>query len=59
MQASPLATLSANYIKESLKDCYLLPIEGVCKHEFVFDGLRDKSTGVTTLNIAKRLLDRG
>ncbi len=59
MQAGPLATLNANYVKESLKDCYLLPIEGVCKHEFVFDGLRDKSTGVTTLNVAKRLLDRG
>ena len=36
----PLATLNANYIKESLKDCYELPIEGVCKHEFVFDGLK-------------------
>lgn len=57
--AGPLATLNANYIKESLKDMYLLPIEGVCKHEFVFDGLRDKSTGVTTLNVAKRLLDHG
>lgn len=54
-----LATLSANYIKESLKDVYCLPIEGVCKHEFVFDGLTDKSTGVTTLDIAKRLLDYG
>ena len=58
-KVGPLATLSANYIKESLKDKYLLPIEGVCKHEFVFDGLIDKSTGVTTLNIAKRLLDYG
>ena len=55
----PLATLNANYIKESLKDCYYLPIEGICKHEFVFDGLADKSTGVTTLDIAKRLLDYG
>ena len=55
----PLATLNANYIKESLKDKYLLPIEGVCKHEFVYDGLKDKSTGVTTLNVAKRLLDFG
>ncbi len=55
----PLATLNANYIKESLKDLYLLPIEGLCKHEFVFDGLRDKSTGVTTMHIAKRLLDYG
>ena len=55
----PMATLNANYIKEQLKDCYELPIEGVCKHEFVFDGLKDKSTGVTTLDVAKRLLDYG
>lgn len=55
----PLATLNANYIKESLKQYYYLPIEGICKHEFVFDGLLDKSTGVTTLDIAKRLLDYG
>lgn len=55
----PLAVLNANYIKESLKDVYELPIEGVCKHEFVFNGLKDKSTGVTTLDIAKRLLDYG
>lgn len=55
----PMATLNANYIKESLKDMYKLPIEGMCKHEFVFDGLADKSTGVTTLNVAKRLLDYG
>lgn len=55
----PLATLNANYIKESLKDAYELPIAGVCKHEFVFNGLKDKSTGVTTMDIAKRLLDYG
>ncbi|MDE7465575.1 MAG: aminomethyl-transferring glycine dehydrogenase subunit GcvPB [Muribaculaceae bacterium] len=55
----PMATLNANYIKENLKDDFLLPIEGACKHEFVFDGLKDKSTGVTTLNVAKRLLDYG
>lgn len=58
-QVGTLATLNANYIKNRLKDCYELPIEGVCKHEFVFDGLKDKSTGVTTLNVAKRLLDKG
>lgn len=55
----PLATLNANYIKESLKDVYELPIEGLCKHEFVFNGLKDKSTGVTTMDVAKRLLDFG
>lgn len=58
-KVGPMATLNANYIKERLKDSYLLPIQGVCKHEFVFDGLKDKSTGVTTLNVAKRLLDYG
>ena len=55
----PLATLNANYIKESLKDVYELPIAGLCCHEFVFDGLKDKSTGVTTMDVAKRLLDYG
>ena len=58
-EVGPLATLNANYIKERLKDVYELPIEGLCKHEFVFDGLKDKATGVTTMDVAKRLLDYG
>lgn len=58
------SVLNANYIKESLKDVYKLPIEGVCKHEFVFDGLvndgaREGVPGATTLDVAKRLLDYG
>ena len=62
--AGKLATLGANYIKESLKDCYKLPIKSVCKHEFVFDGLvndgaREGVAGATTLDVAKRLLDYG
>lgn len=55
--AGRFATLAANYIKESLKDCYKLPIPSVCKHEFVFDGLANE--GATTLDVAKRLLDFG
>ena len=58
-EVGPLATLNANYIKESLKDVYELPIDTLCCHEFVFDGLKDKSTGVTTMDVAKRLLDYG
>lgn len=58
-RVGPLSTLNANYVKERLKDVYELPIDGLCKHEFVFDGLKDKSTGVTTLDVAKRLLDHG
>ena len=64
--AGKLSVLNANYIKEMLKSHYLLPIEGLCKHEFVFDGLRPEYGGshsetnhVTTLDIAKRLLDYG
>lgn len=64
--AGKYATLSANYIKESLKDSYKLPIPSVCKHEFVFDGLIDdgssvagEGNGATTLDVAKRLLDYG
>ncbi len=64
--AGRLATLSANYIKESLKDCYKLPIPSICKHEFVFDGLVNdgavpgvEHSGATTLDVAKRLLDFG
>lgn len=58
-KVGPLSTLAANYVLNRLSDVYLLPIAGPCKHEFVFDGLKDKSTGVTTLNVAKRLLDFG
>lgn len=55
----PMAVLNANYIKDSLKDLFELPIDGHCLHEFVFDGLKDQSTGVKTLDLAKRLLDYG
>ena len=62
--AGKFASLAANYVKESLKDCYKLPIPTVCKHEFVFDGLiddgaREGKEGATTLDVAKRLLDYG
>lgn len=55
----PMAVLNANYVKDSLKDLFELPIDGHCLHEFVFDGLKDQSTGVKTLDLAKRLLDYG
>ncbi len=64
--AGKLSVLNANYIKESLRSHYKLPIDTVCKHEFVFDGLREEYGGdhhdsehVTTLDVAKRLLDYG
>ncbi len=51
------AVLNANYLKEKLKKYYKLPFEQVCMHEFVLSGDIQKSRGVNTLGIAKRLMD--
>lgn len=57
--ASQMAVLNANYIKERLKDHYYLPIDDICKHEFVLGGLGKELSEVSTLDVAKRLLDYG
>ncbi|WP_278321582.1 aminomethyl-transferring glycine dehydrogenase subunit GcvPB [Clostridium amylolyticum] len=57
--ASENAVLNANYMKERLRDSYKLAIDEVCKHEVVFAGIKNKSTEVSTLEIAKRLIDYG
>ncbi len=58
-KASEMAVLNANYMKNRLKDYYYLPIDRVCKHEFVLSGVKNGLSEVTTLDIAKRLLDYG
>ncbi len=59
-EASTMAVLNANYIKEMLKDDYKLAYDAVCKHEVIFAGLKDNADGaVRTLDVAKRLLDMG
>lgn len=57
--ASENAVLNANYLMSILKEHYFLPFDRVCKHEFVITPKNLKSTGVHTLDIAKRLLDYG
>ncbi len=57
--ASENAVLNANYLMGLLKDYYYLPFDRICKHEFVITSRNLKSTGITTLDIAKRLLDYG
>lgn len=56
-EASENAVLNANYLKEKLKDAYLLPYDEPCMHEFVLSGDKQKEYGVSTLNIAKGLMD--
>jgi glycine dehydrogenase subunit 2 len=51
------AVLNANYLKEILKEYYELPYDRVCKHEFVLSGAVFKKQDVSTLDIAKRLID--
>lgn len=53
------AVLNANYIMNKLKDYYILPFDRPCMHEFVLSGQKQKEKGVSTLDIAKRLLDFG
>lgn len=57
-EISEVAVLNANYMMTKLKEHYKLPIDRVCKHEFVLDGI-ENDQGVTTLDIAKRILDYG
>lgn len=56
-KASETAVMNANYMMARLKDHYYLPIDDVCKHEFVLGGLTRELGEVSTLDFAKRLLD--
>jgi glycine dehydrogenase subunit 2 len=54
------AVLAANYMKARLAGTYVVPFERACKHEFVASAAEIKHrTGVRTLDIAKRLIDKG
>ena len=57
--ASQHAVLNANYIKEKLKDRYYLPFDKPCMHECVFTDKHQQEHKVSTLDIAKRLIDHG
>ena len=58
-QAAETAVLNANYIRARLQDAYDVPYQGVCKHECVLSDKKQGAFGVTTLDIAKRLMDYG
>ncbi len=58
-QVSQYAVLNANYIKESLKDVFHLPYDQPCMHECVFTDKNQHAHKVSTLDVAKRLIDYG
>jgi len=58
-KASQFAVLNANYLKERLKGVLHLPYDRPCMHECVFSDKFQREHKVTTLDIAKRLMDYG
>jgi glycine dehydrogenase subunit 2 len=53
------AVLNANYLLASLKDLLTPSFGGLSMHEVLFDDRFLESTGVTTLDFAKALIDEG
>lgn len=58
-KASHLAVLNAAYIKEKLKTTLKLAYNRPCMHEAVFSDEWQQEDKITTLDIAKRLIDHG
>ena len=56
---SRMALLNANYIRKKLEKTYQLAYNEPCMHECIFTDRVQQKNGVSTLDIAKRLLDYG
>jgi glycine dehydrogenase subunit 2 len=50
--------LNANYLRVALRDCFKVPYDRTCMHEFVCEGHVENSP-VRALDISKRLIDYG
>jgi glycine dehydrogenase subunit 2 len=58
-QATEMAVLNANYLRVLLRDFLDVPFPDGCMHEVVASDHDLKPTEVTTLDVAKRLMDYG
>ena len=58
-QAAGDAVLNANYVMARLSSVMTPSFDGPCMHECLFDDRFLKGAGVTTLDIAKALIDEG
>ncbi|HCF50533.1 MAG TPA: aminomethyl-transferring glycine dehydrogenase subunit GcvPB, partial [Syntrophomonas sp.] len=58
-EACQHAVLNANYLRHQLKGTYNIPLDRLCKHEFVVNSKNQGQYGVSTMDIAKRLIDYG
>jgi glycine dehydrogenase subunit 2 len=58
-RCAEMAVLNANYLLARLRDVYHVPYDRPVMHECVLSDQDLEDTGVTTLDIAKRLIDYG
>ncbi|PIR31579.1 MAG: glycine dehydrogenase (aminomethyl-transferring) [Alphaproteobacteria bacterium CG11_big_fil_rev_8_21_14_0_20_44_7] len=58
-QASEDAVLSANYVKSKLQDLYNVPFPGHCMHECLLNDKFQREYNITTMDIAKTLIEHG
>jgi len=58
-QVAENAVLNSNYVRQGLRDSYHLPYESPSLHEVVFSDKWQSPEGVSTLDIAKRMMDYG
>jgi glycine dehydrogenase subunit 2 len=58
-EVTRLAVLNANYLRARLRDTFYLPYATPSLHECVFSDRNLQEQHVTTLDVAKRLLDYG
>jgi len=58
-QTAENAVLNANYVRARLRDVYDVPYDRINMHEVIFSDHKQNEYGVTTLDIAKRLIDLG
>jgi len=58
-EVSRMALLNANYVRKRLENTFQLASTEPCMHECVFTDRAQQKQGVSTLDIAKRLLDYG
>ncbi len=58
-RATDMAVLNANYLRARLAERWHLPYERPCMHEVLITDQHLQGTGVTTMDVAKRLIDHG
>lgn len=58
-QVAEDAVLNANYVRSHVKDLYRVPFDEYCMHEFLMNDRHQRDSGVSTMEIAKTMVEYG